>query len=312
MPHRKEQEWTVARVVRRIARAAGWLGAIRILTPSPATLLVRRSQVKDGCRGSGRLGGGGASFHPNLRPLPREAAGGQAKRLIARGLATGAFIFVAAADEESAVAAAPTEPAAEAAVAPAEPKPDDEAVMAALEKRMAGIRSVRANFVQEKTLAILERPVTIEGSMALEDERLAWHVHAPVKYSVVVTGDTMRQWDEDTGRVRRESLKGNPVFGAVMEQLGHWFSGRYRALRKDYAVEILEREPAVRLRFAPREESVAAQAIQRVTVTFQADGDYIQSIEIVDRSGDTTLLTFSDTAVNEPVPPETWRVGVRR
>ncbi len=48
--------------------------AIRITTPSPATLR----------RGNGRLGWIGASFHPNLWPLPRKAAGDQAEMRRAR------------------------------------------------------------------------------------------------------------------------------------------------------------------------------------------------------------------------------------
>ena len=205
----------------------------------------------------------------------------------------------------------PTEPAAPASTVSAEIEPDVESVMRTLEKRMADIRSVQAAFVQEKTLSILDSKVVIEGTMALEGERFAWHVNAPVKYSMVLIDDAMRQWDEDTGRVQRQSLKGNPVFNAVMEQLGHWFSGRYRQLRSDYAVTLLEREPMLRLRFSPRAESAAAKAVKHVTVSFRDGGEYIHGIAIEDLSGDTTVLTFSDTVVNEPIAPETWRVGAR-
>ena len=203
------------------------------------------------------------------------------------------------------------EDGAKAVAAAEEADTDLDTLMAGLEERMAEIRSVQASFFQQKELSLLASTVVIKGRMALEGDRLAWHVDEPVRYSVVVIDAVMRQWDEDTGRVQRQSLKGNPVFQAVMEQLGHWFAGRYRPLRQEYRVELLERSPALRLRFVPREESPAAKAIRSVTVEFPAEDAYIRGLKIVDAAGDATTLTFSDAVLNAPVPEETWRVGER-
>jgi outer membrane lipoprotein-sorting protein len=195
--------------------------------------------------------------------------------------------------------------------APSDADADLNEVMVRLERRMAGIRSVQADFIQKKALSLLADVVTIEGRMALEGDRFAWHVDTPVKYSLVVEGAVARQWDEETRRVRRDSLAGNPVFQSVNRQLGHWFSGRYSALLKEYRAAVVAGAPDWRLRFEPIAGTAAAKAVREVAVAFREDGRYIQRIEIVDQSGDRTSIEFSNVRVNEEVPPQTWQVERR-
>jgi outer membrane lipoprotein-sorting protein len=180
-----------------------------------------------------------------------------------------------------------------------------------LESRLADIKTVQAKFTQEKKLSLFEQTITIDGRLYLENPgRLAWHVDRPVRYAMVVSGATVRQWDEDTRKVQQMSLSGNPVFNVIAEQLRSWFSGRYAALAADYAVNVVSNAPCV-LSFTPKPSSVMAQAIRSVTVTMQADARYVSSIRIEDRGGDTTAIRFLNPLLNEPIDPRAWEVEPR-
>jgi len=218
--------------------------------------------------------------------------------LLAAGvLAWNAALAAESAKPESAVAAPP--PALEPAV---------EAVLRALEKSFVGITTVQTDFTEEKELAVFDKKIVLQGAMALAGvDRLAWHVTAPVRYSLVITDATLRQWDEDSGKVQQLSLAGNPVFNVVIDQVRNWFSGRYLSLTREYDVKVTAEKPLV-LEFVPRPNSMPAKAIARVTIVLREDQRYVREIRIEEKSGDKTRMLFSNTVLNEPVPAAAWEV----
>jgi hypothetical protein len=74
----------------------------------------------------------------------------------------------------------------------------------------------------------------------------------------------------------------------------------------EYQVTVLEEEP-ISLEFVPRETAIAGEVIDRVTVVFHRDEHYIRQIEIFEKRGDRTLLTFVNTLLNAPIPPSAWK-----
>jgi len=183
------------------------------------------------------------------------------------------------------------------------------AVLRSIEEQFAAVKTVQADFVQTKQLAIFDQAITLEGRVALENPgRLAWRVDRPVRYAVVLDGSTIRQWDEESGKVQRISLSGNPVFQAVAQQLQVWFSGKYSSLADEYDIRTGDTKEETTLLFTPRSTAAARQAIRRVSVSFREDHRYIETIGIEDVSGDLTTIRFVSTRLNEPISPGEWQV----
>lgn len=181
-------------------------------------------------------------------------------------------------------------------------------VLARLEERISGLQTLQADFVQEKYLAVLDEPLVLSGTLSMQKpDRFSWIVRKPLRYSMVIVGEVAHQWDEDTRRVEKIPLSGNPVFGAAIRQLQGWLSGAYRSMLGEYEVRVLGREP-ITLEFVPRETALAREVIERVTVTFGRDERYIRRMEILERRGDRTLLRFVNTLLNTPIPPSAWKV----
>lgn len=177
-----------------------------------------------------------------------------------------------------------------------------------MEKELAEIKTVRADFRQEKDLAMFEKTVVLSGRMAVQNPgKFAWHVDEPVKYSMVIIDADVSQWDEDTNRVTKVNIDRDPVFQIAFKQLTLWFSGDYAKLVEDYDVDILQRDPYVVI-FTPREGSIFEKMIDGVTVTFREDERYIKKIEIREVTEDKTTISFKNPVLNEEVPPELWRV----
>ncbi|MEI6563661.1 MAG: outer membrane lipoprotein carrier protein LolA [bacterium] len=182
-------------------------------------------------------------------------------------------------------------------------------LLAELQNSLAGATNVQSEFVQMKQLALLQQTVVIKGRLAVQQpDRLSWQVLDPIHYNLVIDGSTLKQWDEESGKVQSMSLAGNPVFKVVVTQLRAWFSGQFDLLTKDFTVETDAASLVPRLIFIPREGSFACKMISRVVLTFREDKRYIQDMIIEERSGDRTSMTFTNTLLNAVVDPVVWEV----
>ena len=181
-------------------------------------------------------------------------------------------------------------------------------LLAELQQALGGTTSVQTDFVQEKQLALLQQKVIIKGHLVVEQPaRFAWHVFSPIRYSLVLDGTTLRQWDETTDKIQQISLAANPVFEVVTRQLRAWFGGQMEALTKDFTAAT-DPTQARSVIFTPRAESMARKAIRQVRLIFREDRRYLQEIFIEEQSGDSTRMIFSETRLNTPIAPAAWEV----
>ncbi|MCK4401177.1 outer membrane lipoprotein carrier protein LolA [bacterium] len=186
-----------------------------------------------------------------------------------------------------------------------------EDVLIRLEEKMSDIKTLQTGFVQEKKLAIFDRKIILKGKIFLKKPNLfAWHTEEPTLYSMIIRDDVILQWDEDIDQIQKVSMKDNPAFQTVVGQMRKWLSGIYMSLLEEYSVIILGQTP-VSLKFVPRENTMAYNIISHVRIVFREDERYIQEIYIKEKTGDSTLLRFTDTLLNIPVDAAAWEVKPR-
>ena len=185
--------------------------------------------------------------------------------------------------------------------------PEAAIAMKRLAEKFSGVKTVQTSFVQEKSLALFDQKMVMKGKIALESNgRFAWRVTEPVRYTLVMTGTKLKQWDEDSAKVQEISMTSNPVFQAVFTQLQCWFSGRFQDLARDFSVSLVKEKPLT-LAFVPK-SAAAGKAVKQVTVVLRDDERYVSEIKIEEAGGDETVMTFHDTVLNDvnPIPAATW------
>lgn len=192
-----------------------------------------------------------------------------------------------------------------------EPAAEIAALLDRLGKGVAGFQTLKTEFTQEKRLAVFQHAVVLKGRIVLQKPgRIAWHVDTPVKYSVVISDASVRQWDEDTDRVQEISLAKNPMLQNVLHQLTVWFSGSYGALIKDYDIEVAQTSPYA-FRFEPKKTNMAAKVVKQIQVEFREDQKYLRRITIVEQGGDSTVITFTGTLFDVPLDARDFEVKRR-
>ena len=135
-------------------------------------------------------------------------------------------------------------------------------------ERLASYPVVRAEFVQERTVASLTKPVVSSGRLVLSREGLTWQVEAPVKMAIVY------------------SANGTPEGGAVQAEMGRLIraliAGDLRELRTTFDVEPRGDLERWKLQLRPKTLEVA-HYLRGIEL---AGGQHLEAIDIVEASGD--------------------------
>jgi outer membrane lipoprotein-sorting protein len=180
-----------------------------------------------------------------------------------------------------------------------------------IESQSVDVRSLSASLVQEKHLALFDQPLILRGKLYVQKpDRFAFRIDTPLRYTMVIAGEKLRQWDEDSAEVQTISLAENPGFKLVLRQMRGWLSGSYSSMLGEYDATILQEDP-IELAFVPLANALAYGTVERVRVAFDSDARHLREIEILDRQGDRTVFQFADVRINADIDPSAWEAKPR-
>jgi outer membrane lipoprotein-sorting protein len=181
-------------------------------------------------------------------------------------------------------------------------------VLLEVEKNMGTVQTIQALFVQKKQMVMFDMPVTINGKIYIQNpDKFAWVVKAPIEHTLVIDEHTVKRWDKTNG-TQSMSIKENPMFKEVIDQITFWFSGTYTACKKDYDVTLVQTEPII-LEFAPKSHNPASRMLTKITLVFQDDKKYLSKIKLLEKNLDTTELSFKDVKINLAIDPSVWELN---
>ena len=184
---------------------------------------------------------------------------------------------------------------------------DVEAVLMEIEKNMNNIKTVQASFIQKKSMSMFDMPVIIKGEFKIQNpDNFSWAVLEPVEYKLIITKQSIIKWEKSTGS-QKMSLKDNPMFKEMISQITFWFSGAYATCTKDYTVKLIKISPAV-LNFIPMEHNPVSNMLSNITLTFQENRKYINTIQLFEKNGDSTELIFNNVKINSEIKNSAWRI----
>jgi len=135
-------------------------------------------------------------------------------------------------------------------------------------ERLASYPVVRAEFVQERTVASLTKPVVSSGRLVFSREGLIWQVETPVKLALVYRASGTA----DGGAVQAE-------MGRLLRAL---IAGDLRELRTTFDVKPSGDLERWTLHLQPKTYEIA-QYLRGIEL---AGGKHLEAIDIVETSGD--------------------------
>jgi outer membrane lipoprotein-sorting protein len=169
-----------------------------------------------------------------------------------------------------------------------------------LSENSSAVESLSCDFIQEKHLDILDEALTSTGRFSFQrPDRLRWEIVDPVSSGIVVSGEDGGTWHDRTGESERFKTRDVPAIRILSQQLFAFATMDFEALKEQFQITLLQKEPAVIL-LTPH--SVDMQAyIQSLQVTIAEGGQNVEVVKMNESDGDYTTIRFSNVVTNPPL-----------
>jgi len=191
--------------------------------------------------------------------------------------------------------AAPLVTGAETAAIPSGPL-----TLEALMQRMSSTTGVRAEFREEKLLALLEAPLVSEGMLYfVPPARMARITSRPGVSALVIDGGRLSYSDE--AGASDVDLAGNRVARALVENFVVLFSGDLVALRDRYDVAFSAEGTRWRMRLSPKAPSLARFI---ASIELRGVGPAFEEMAVREADGDRTVTRFQRVETDTRFTPE--------
>lgn len=188
----------------------------------------------------------------------------------------------------------------------AAPSADD--LAARLNQRLEQKPVLRAEFVQEKQMAAFKKPLVTRGRLVfVRGQGVLWKIESPLKLTYVLTDDRIVEIGED-GNAQARTAQDIPGLAQVGRVFRALLGAQTGVLKDIFAIAADGSTDAWRLALTPKAGPVG-QYMRQIQL---AGGRHVDRIRIEEANGDSTTITFRNTAEDDaPSAEERARFGSR-
>jgi outer membrane lipoprotein-sorting protein len=165
------------------------------------------------------------------------------------------------------------------------------------------VNAISADFVQEKHLPILAKPLVSNGRFVYRrPDSLRWEYRSPVKsVLLMIDGKARRFVESEQGLVEDVSARMQAT-QFVMPEIGGWLSGRF----EDNPMFDARLEEDGRIVLIPKDEGMA-RFIQRIELHLSERPGVIEQVLIFEGEEAYTRMQFTDIQVNPVIEDRLFR-----
>jgi outer membrane lipoprotein-sorting protein len=161
------------------------------------------------------------------------------------------------------------------------------------------IRSVKADFLQNRYLRILKKPILSEGRFFFDvSDFLRWEYIRPLRSVMIQNGDAIQLYEFSEGRWRPGMVQGLEARQMVMAEIRQWLQGRF-AESKVFSHRYTPGPPP-QVSLTPREG--IKTFISGIVIVLSATPGVIDRVEIDEPGNSRTSIRFRNVEINSRLP----------
>ncbi len=185
------------------------------------------------------------------------------------------------------------------------PMKDTQAFTEKFNQTTKSLTSTKSDFVQEKHLSFMEGNIVSKGVFRYKkDNKVRLEYTTPYPYLMVLSEGKM--YIKDGNKVNKFDARSNKLFRQINDMLINTLNGNVLQ-SKDYAVSYFENEALYRLELKPTDKTIQ-DLMQKIDIYIDKKKLYVSKVEITEKSGDYTLMSFVNVQQNTPIKDEEFVV----
>ncbi|MFT4525032.1 MAG: outer membrane lipoprotein-sorting protein [Granulosicoccus sp.] len=171
--------------------------------------------------------------------------------------------------------------------------------------KQAEIKTFQAKFVESKSISFVEGILESKGVVAFSNEgNIRWEYNEPKASIMVITPDKTTL--SENGKTK--DLKGiGGIMKKIKELIGGCITGEILQ-DKNYKSSFVQSESEYRVELVPLQKRVKQMA-EVIQVDFTKETMLINSVLMLDPSGDQTTISFDNLKVNEKLPSDVFNLN---
>ena len=160
------------------------------------------------------------------------------------------------------------------------------------------VKSIKTNFVQQKKMKILSRPIVSKGRFFYQAPGdLRWEYDSPIRSVLLLNKGNVERFTWRDGKYFRDAGGSLEGLRFVLQDISGWLAGDFVS-STTFTAELKPGSPD-RIVLSPREESFT-KFIRRVELTLASTPGVLRSVEIVESQENSTYIEFQNVEINLP------------
>jgi outer membrane lipoprotein carrier protein len=165
------------------------------------------------------------------------------------------------------------------------------------------ITSVRAEFVQQKHMHILSRPLVSTGLLYFKAPgSLRWEYLSPLQSILLMHDGRTRRYSKQNGEFTEDSGAHLQSMQFVLQDIALWLDGRF----DENPAFKASLEPGRKIVLRPKEKSIAAM-IQRIELILSEQPGIITAVVIYESENSYTRFEFKNVILDQPLQDSIFR-----
>ncbi|MES2733963.1 MAG: outer membrane lipoprotein carrier protein LolA [Bacteroidota bacterium] len=167
------------------------------------------------------------------------------------------------------------------------------------------LTSIRSNFIQEKHLSFMDDNIVSKGIFRYKkDNKVRLEYNTPFQYLMVLNNGKM--YIKDGNKVNKFDTQSNKLFRQINDMMINTLNGNVLH-SKAYSINYLENESTYLMELKPLDKTVL-DLMQQIKIYIDKKKLSVGKIEITEKSGDYTLMSFLDVQQNTAIKDEEFVV----
>ena len=169
-----------------------------------------------------------------------------------------------------------------------------------------GLNTLQCDFDQEKELSFLEDKVFSSGKFYFQKkDKIRWEYEKPYTYIIVMNGSVIRIMDGE--KTNRQDASSSRLFSSINAVMTGIIDGSAISNDQYFSSTFFESATQVKVELVPAMAGMK-DFISSIELYLDKSDSGVESLKIIEKSGDYTLIMFKNKKLNAPIPVSVFSV----
>jgi outer membrane lipoprotein-sorting protein len=174
-----------------------------------------------------------------------------------------------------------------------------------LRQESAKIKTLQADFIQNKSMKILSKPLVSEGCFYfVVPDSFRWEYFKPLKSIVIAHKNNTKRYIYSEGKMVEDNTGGAQAMRIVLNEVAGWMNGRFDQNPSFKAT--ISKKGNTCITLTPVGKSMTGM-IEKIEITISPKAGTVKSVKIFEGANNLTQINFNNVKINTVINPSVFQ-----